>query len=380
MNKNIYFRLCLQQLFSKGFEISLLLLIPFLQIKLGFDFIWIGILTAVFAIAKILSSFLSGDIARRIGNEYIMSIALLFNVFSFLSFIFSSNLIFLVISAVLGGVAAGLFEAPSISKTAKHSSNEKISTSIGNVTAFGDIGRIVFTIITTLAITKLEVPIIGVSGIILALLILLITFEKSKIEKEIKVNEDHGYKKYIGNSKYRLAVIASVLDSFGGSSLYIFLTPYIASKGISIETIGAIDAIYFVGYLLGRLLLTRLADNYGNIKILVMAEIAMAVIAVLVIFAFNPIVISILLLLLGMFTRGTSPVLKALVVKSIQGKLEIERGFAISHSLNTTSTSVSRIVFGIIGSILGQTAIIYTSAIISTLVILPALKYSKVKD
>jgi CheY-specific phosphatase CheX len=81
-----------------------------------------------------------------------------------------------------------------------------------------------------------------------------------------------------------------------------------------------------------------------------------------------------------MFTRGTSPVLKALVVKSIHGKLEIERGFAISHSLNTTSTSVSRIVFGIIGSILGQTAIIYTSAIISTLVILPALKYSKEKE
>jgi MFS family permease len=380
MSKKIYFRLCLQQLFSKGFEISLLLLIPFLQIKIGFDFIWIGILTAVFAIAKILSSFLSGDIARRIGNEYIMSIALLFNVFSFLSFIFSSNLIFLVISTVLGGIAAGLFEAPSISKTAKYSSNEKISTSIGNVTAFGDIGRIVFTIITTLAISKLDVPIIGVSGIILALLILLITFEKSKVEKEITVSEDHGYKKYIGNTKYTLAVIASVLDSFGGSSLYIFLTPYIASKGISIETIGAIDAIYFVGYLLGRLVLTRLADKYGNIKILVIAEIAMAVIAVLVIFAFNPFVISILLLLLGMFTRGTSPVLKALVVKSIHGKLEIERGFAISHSLNTTSTSVSRIVFGIIGSILGQTAIIYTSAIISTLVILPALKYSKEKE
>lgn len=380
MTKKIYFRLCLQQLFSKGFEISLLLLIPFLQIKLGFDFIWIGILTAVFAIAKILSSFLSGDIARRIGNEYIMSIALLFNVFSFLSFIFSSNLIFLVISTVLGGIAAGLFEAPSLSKTAKHSNNEKISTSIGNVTAFGDIGRIVITIITTLAITKLEVPIIGVTGIILALLILLITFEKSKVEKEITVSEDHGYKKYIGNTKYKLAVIASVLDSFGGSSLYIFLTPYIASKGINIETIGAIDAIYFVGYLLGRLLLTRLADKYGNIKILVMAEIAMAVIAVLVIFTFNPFVISILLLLLGMFTRGTSPVLKALVVKSIHGKLEIERGFAISHSLNTTSTSVSRIVFGIIGSILGQTAIIYTSAIVSTLVILPALKYSKEKE
>jgi hypothetical protein len=58
MTKKIYFRLCLQQLFSKGFEISLLLLIPFLQIKIGFDFLWIGILTAVFAIAKILSSFL----------------------------------------------------------------------------------------------------------------------------------------------------------------------------------------------------------------------------------------------------------------------------------------------------------------------------------
>lgn len=31
-------------------------------------------------------------------------------------------------STILGGIAAGLFEAPSISKTAKHSSNEKIST------------------------------------------------------------------------------------------------------------------------------------------------------------------------------------------------------------------------------------------------------------
>lgn len=380
MSRKIYFRLCLQQLFSKGFEISLLLLIPFLQIKFRFDFVWIGILTAIFAIAKIASSFFSSDISKRIGNEYIMSLALIFNALSFVSFIFSSNLIFLVISTIFGGIAAGLFEAPSLSKTAKSSPPGSMSTMLGNVTAYGDTGRIIFTILSTIAIIKLEIYQIGIVGLLLTLAVLIATFERSHFHKENIKEDDFKIMKYLSNTKYRLAVIASLIDSFGGSSLYIFLTPFIASKGIQIETVGFIDTIYFVGYLSGRLLLTRLADKYGNIKILIIAEISMAIVAILVIFTYNPVLISALLLLLGMFTRGTSPVLKALVVKSIQGKLGIEKGFAISHSLNTTSTSVSRLFFGVIGSVLGQAATIFTSAIISILVIIPAIKLAKEKE
>ncbi len=380
MSKKIYFRLCAQQLFSKGFEISLLLLIPFLQIKLGFDFVWIGILTAVFAIAKIVSSFLSGDIARKIGNEYIMSLALIFNVFSFVSFIFSNNLIFLMLSTVLGGIAAGLFEAPSLSKTAKSAPQDRISTTLGNVTAYGDTGRIIFTLLTTFVVSKFDIFQIGIFGVIISLIALVITFEFRKVDLQKTKPVDYNLKKYLSNAKYRFAVLASMIDSFGGSSLYIFLTPFIASKGIQLETVGVIDTIYFVGYLSGRLLLTRLADKYGSIKVLIFAEIGMAIVATLVIFTYNPILISALLLLLGMFTRGTSPVLKGLIVRSVQDKLGIEKGFAISHSLNTTSTSISRLVFGVIGSTIGQAATIFTSAMISVLVIIPAIKYSKEKE
>ena len=127
---------------SKGWEVSILGLLAFLQQKYSFPLYLVGILSTIFIVSQIGISFFAGKIAHALHGRNVILLAIAASGSSWLTLFIAHNTGFLYLAYVLGGLASGLFEPIGNSLIAKSSASKRRGTAIGNFAAFGDMGRI----------------------------------------------------------------------------------------------------------------------------------------------------------------------------------------------------------------------------------------------
>jgi MFS family permease len=81
------------------------------------------------------------------------------------------------------------------------------------------------------------------------------------------------------------------------------------------------------------------------------------------------------LFLLGVFTRGSSPVIRAMVADSIDDRVSFHNAFSAYSSASRGSTALCRPVAGILASLSGVGAVFYMLAAVSLCTLYPAAKY-----
>jgi MFS family permease len=179
----------------------------------------------------------------------------------------------------------------------------------------------------------------------------------------------------IKNRKFCFATVAGIADSFSSASLYIFIPFLLTSKGIALANTLYFNVIFFSGYMSGRLLLGRLADRHGAPHILMASKLAMSVLIVLLTLLSRRMEMVGLLFLLGIFTRGSSPIIRAMVADSIDDRVSFHNAFSAYSSASRGSSAVCRPIYGYLASYAGIASVFYMSAAVSLCTLYPASKY-----
>jgi predicted MFS family arabinose efflux permease len=376
-DENTILSLC--NFLSKGWEVSSLALLAFLQHQYSFPLYTVGILSTAFIASQIGISFFAGKLAHALHSSNVILLAVAASGLCWLTLFLAHGTGLLYLAYVLGGVASGLFEPIGNSLVAKGSSAARRSTAIGNYAAFGDMGRIaVVAAATALAGffgVNVTCGVLFVSSLA-AFLLAWMFLPKPVRSEDPEASETPARLGYLlKNEKFRYATAAGIADSFSSASLYIFIPFLLTAKGISLANTLYFDVIFFAGYMTGRLVLGRLADRFGGPNVLIVSEVIMAALILLLVLITGTASIVVLLFVLGIFTRGTSPIIRAMVADAIHEELSFHDAFSAYSFASRGSSALCRPIYGYLASYAGIAAVFYVSSAVSLLTFYPAARY-----
>lgn len=171
-------------------------------------------------------------------------------------------------------------------------------------------------------------------------------------KKTLKLNS---VKSFIKNKPFFFVMIIEFLDSFASSQLFVFLPALLIFKNFTIENALVMQSIVFVGYLCGRWIISSLASRFSGLMAVGVAEVGMVVTIILLITIPPSLFIYVLCFLLGLFSRGTSPVIKALAFDRLEPE-QMQRGSAIHVIGGDSGSALGQFVFGLLLAWFGVTA------------------------
>jgi predicted MFS family arabinose efflux permease len=364
---------------SKGWEVSILGMLAFLQHEYHLTFYMVGILSTVFIVSQISVSFFAGRIAHAVHSRNVIFLSMAASAVSWLVLFFSGNVEVLYRAYAFGGISSGLFEPIGNSLVAKISNAKNRGTAIGNFAAYGDMGRIAVVAAATALAGTLGVN--GASGVMFAsalgaLCLAGIYIPRASGADDAETREIPVHLADLRkNRKFCLATAAGIADSFSSASLYIWIPFLLIAKGIALANTLYFNVIFFAGYMAGRLLLGRLADRHGAPQVLMASKLGMSVLIVLLTLLGGRWEMVALLFFLGVFTRGSSPIIRAMVADSIDERVSFHNAFSAYSSASRGATALCRPVCGFLASCAGIGSVFYMAAAVSLCTLYPAAKY-----
>jgi predicted MFS family arabinose efflux permease len=367
---------------SKGWEVGILGLLAFLQQRYALSLYVVGILSTVFIVSQIGTSFFAGKIAHAIQSRNVILLAIAASGFGWLTLFFAHHVPALFLAYGLAGIASGLFEPIGVSLIARNSAANGRGKSIGDFSAFGDMGRI--------AVVAVATALAGWFGVNNACAMLLVTNVAAFILAASflgKPDRKAGQKTpktrihlrdLLNIRNFRYATLAGITDSFSSASLYIFIPFLLTAKGISLANTLYFNVIFFGGYMAGRLVLGRIADRCGAPRTLMVSEVFMAALILVLTMASGIAAIVGLLFLLGIFTRGTSPIIRAMVADALDERSNFHDAFSAYSFASRGASAISRPIYGCL-AYSGIASVFYLASAVSLLTLYPAARYARKK-
>lgn len=369
---------------SQGWRISLVALLPFLQVQWNLSLMDIGLLSMVLMVAAVLSTLYSGHINNALGSKKLILLVVVMHGLAWAGFLLPPSLPTVYLIFMVSGLASGAFFPVAMALIVRNAPAKIRSQEIGSFTAWGDVARIATIGLTPLLVGFFSLGLTATLYTAVAVAVFLLFALKIRAIPKITLEEGNDapskvtFVQIMKSRRYLLSFIAGTFDTFASSSLFIFIPFLMISRGVDIAATGLFTALLFAGYLSGRLVLTRIADKFGNAKIFIFSQLAMAGLVVSLVLAPNLWMMMVNLFLLGVVTRGTGPIIKSLAAEGLEDN-QLEKGFALQSSANKTASAVSRPVLSFAGTLVGIGGVFYLSAVISLLTIIPAMMLLKEK-
>jgi predicted MFS family arabinose efflux permease len=366
---------------SKGWEVGILSLLAFLQQKYAMPLYLVGLLSTVFIVSQIGVSLFAGKIAHVIHSRNVIRLAIAASGLSWLALFFARHSPVLFLAYALAGAASGLFEPIGVSLVAKLSASNGRGKAIGNFAAFGDMGRI--AVVATVTAMAGWFGVNNACAILLATNLAALILATAYLEKPGPDDEGEApevrvpLRDLLNLRNFRYATLAGIADSFSSSSLYIFIPFLLTAKGIALANTLYFNVIFFAGYMAGRVFLGRLADRYGAPRTLIVSELMMATLILVLTLASGTAMIVVLLFVLGVFTRGTSPIIRAMVADSLEQQSSFHEAFSVYSFASRGSSAVSRPVYGYLAAYSGIASAFYVASAVSLLALYPAARYGQ---
>ena len=364
-------------LFNDGYLAAMPLILPFASEEFGLSLGIVGILGSLLSFAGIILALPAGMAATRFGAVRILSTAVLCYGAGFLLLGFSGGLASVFLSFILGSIAFGIFHPVAFSTVAKAASGADLGKDMGIFAATGDIGKITLaaavTFIIGLTSWRFTASLYGAVALALFSVCILLSFRKGE---RPEAGSASGRRKMdfriLKGRRFALSNMASFIDSFANASLFIFIPFLLTFRGIDVSFIGLFTSIFFVGNLLGKVIMGRLTDRIGKERLFICCEICIFI--SLAVLALTPslTVISVLAIILGFFTKGTVPITSTMIAESVS-----KNDFEAAYSINSLSTSIANtaapLFFGVLADFLGVQAIFFACGIAALCSAVPAL-------
>ncbi|MBI2036390.1 MFS transporter [Candidatus Microgenomates bacterium] len=385
MSKNFKELLFLHFL-NDGTRTSFVVLLPFIAKDLSLNFTSVGFLGSSQPLLAAILALPAGFITARIGGFRLLTILLITYSIAALAAGLSISIFFLLPAFLLGALGFGMFHTVGFALVAGNSDKSNMGRNMGNFTSLGEIGRVALpplAIFTTASFGwRPTMVILAVIGFSSYLFFRSTLSNQERLPKQTSTIEN--YREFLKNTlfllqskKLRLVTLAGLLDAFASNPLYLFLPFLLLLKGVTASQLGGLMAAFFAGSLAGKFLLGRGIDKFGTAKIFILSELSMAGLLVGITLTGKFLLLLFLLaFLLGIFTKGTSPVMQAMF-STTAANHHYHRIYAVSTLFLASAELVAIMSMGPAADILGINVVFYLCAVFAVLAVIPVLALKK---
>jgi len=371
---------------NDGYLASFIILLPFIAAGLGLSLTEVGVLGSILNTSAVILALPAGYLAARFGGLRLLLGALVLYGSAMLAL--SASMHFWMVGAayLVAGVGFGVFHPVAFALIARWSAKESRGKTVGNFTAIGDLGRIGIAAAVSFIAAKIgwRHTAIIYSLALVIVFILCVRYIKANHPARLQADKSSAVQHMplrviLHNARFALVLIASVFDSIASKALFIFLPFLLIQRGISPIFLGSFGAVYFLGNFMGKMFLGRLVDVFGNARMFVFAELSMAILIVLLTMSSHVPTILICSLLLGVFTKGTTPIVQTMVAESVEHNGQYEKAFGIGGFFGAVGDVIGPLTIGLLSDHLGIVTAFYAMAIAAVVATIPAVFYRRLK-
>lgn len=371
-------------LFNDGYLAAMPLVLPFAAEEFSIPLSMIGLLGSLLSFSGIILALPAGAAAARFGAVRLLSFAVLCYSIGFLLLGTAGGIAAIFAAFILGSIAFGIFHPIAFSAVAKESSSSQLGRNMGIFAATGDIGRIAFaaavTFIIGLTSWRFTSFLYGIAALFLFLFCFIYALRRNDGNKETASKSKKKLDYSILKKKaFGLSNAASFLDSFANASLFIFIPFLLTFRGIDAAFIGVFTSVFFVGNLLGKVIMGRLTDRVKEEYLFIGCECCIFIALIILALSPSAVIISILALILGFFTKGTVPIVSTMIAQSV-GETEYEAAYSVNSLSTSIANTLAPLFFGLLADILGVQAIFFACGIAALLAAIPAIVLVKTKN
>jgi MFS transporter, FSR family, fosmidomycin resistance protein len=362
---------------NDGMEASLLLLLPFIAKDIHISLFQVGILGALVNVFAIIVALQTGRITATLGGLKALIIALAVYSLGLLGVTFAHDFAWLVIMFAVAGLGFGIFHPVAFSLVSSWSSKEKRGSTMGSFTAIGEIGKVALPGLLTLAVVHVgwRKPGLLYAGIGLLVAACLYVFWQAQGRKDAAMPAKVAspvHWRVACNPRFLFAAATTFFDSIASASLFIFLPFLLLQRGTDPAILGSLVALFFIGSFAGKLYIGKLIDKLGSAKVFIITDVLMALFIVLLVQAtWLPLIIT-FAVLLGVFTKGTPPILQTMVSESAESHGNFEKAFGLNAFISGFAITLTPLVLGLVSEKWGVSWAFYCMAIAAVLAIIPA--------
>ena len=374
-------RLAALHVLNDGFAASLPLLLPFAREELGLSLSGVGALGGLLGAAGVVLAFPAAWLAGRFGGPRILRWALGAYGLAFVLAGLAPGFAVLAAAFLLASLGFGLFHPVAFSLVASSGGGAKVGKRMGDFTAVGDFGRLGLAAAATAVAAALgwRGTALAYGALPLALFAVSIVLARraESPNAPVEAGEAAPAGRSGGRARGRMGPFATVLaavalDGMAGSAIFMFLPFLMADRGMPPALLGSLTGAFFVGTLLGKTLLGRLGDRFGNRAVFLGSELAMAaLLAVLAALRSGP-AIAAVSVVLGAVTKGTVPVLNSMIAER-SPREGLGAAFGASSFAAGAAATVAPLAYGLLADARGIDAVFLACAAFAVAAMVPIL-------
>lgn len=376
-----------------GLSDSVTILLPFIIIAFNASEKEAGIIIALMSMVNTFAVLSTVYLSRQLGFLRSLGLIILIQGICFFANSFSQNIYMVGFLFVVGSIGFSIFHNLAFSYLSSSSDKQTLGRTMGNFTAIGDIGRIPLASLAgfVAALTLAEISgwrivcsIYGLGAIIFAGYLFIASLGESKeINRENRINEKKKWQlpsfSMLRDYRYGLPMSASILDAICSDQIFVFLPFLILAKGKDPKIISAFALVFTFGCFLGKAVLGRMVDRFGNRKVFVVSEVIMAILIAILLLSKEMAIVIGTSLVLGIVTKGTVPVALTMIAEPAHEKPEYDAIFAINSFLRGITHIVTPLLFGLIASAASVAWIFGIMAIAALGAVIPVLMMDNVQ-
>ncbi len=317
---------------TDGLFDSVPILLSFIIVSFGAGEREAGIIISLAMMGSTLCGLFTRYLLRRLRLNHIVSLITALYGIGFCANAFAKNIFFAGFGFILSLSGYGLFHNAAFTYLASNSARQSIGKTIGEFTAIGDLGRIPFAslagFIAAFSIWgfpgwRIACLSYGIGALLMAGWLFfsprhppvdaaptpLITPESKGSVLPFSL---------LRHRQFALPIAANILDALGSDQVFIFLPYLLFAKGIDANFLGPFALVFTAGCLGGKIVCGRIVDCYGPRRTFVAAEACLAILLLTIMLAQKPFIILGVSFLLGIVTKGTVPVIQAMITEPCQ--------------------------------------------------------------
>ncbi|MCQ2603767.1 MAG: MFS transporter [Spirochaetia bacterium] len=363
---------------NDGYLACLPLFLPFISESIAISLSQAGFLGSVLHLSSILLAFPAAFLGARLGSFHTLGYAALFTFLSYILMFFARNYDWILAAFLAGSLGFGVFHPVAFAAVAK-TSDSKLGTKMGNFTANGDIGRIALSALLTFLIARISWGNTALVYSFLPLLCGLAILLCGRYRHEAVLADGaarKGKQKIFVIPGKRLALLFAVIftDGFAVASLFLFLPFLFQSKGFDTAIIGSLTGVFFIGNYLGKMVCGRIVELKGVKKVFLCAEFCLALTVFSLSFVDNMYLLIVLLVVMGILSKGTVPVLSTFLADTAKEMgVNIDGVYSMYSFILGIAETVSPLVLGMVAASFGIGKMFIVCSVISACTVMLGL-------
>lgn len=363
---------------NDGMEASYILFLPFIAQSLHLTQFHIGITGSILFGLAVLCSLPASYLAERFGGLRTLIISGMMYGLGFFLLATSSHLFHVGLAFTLGGIAFGLFHPIAFALVARSAQSSERGAHMGRFTTTGELGRMgiatALSVIVALIGWRFTAVFYGfITGIICLMFARNMSFSKEMFQATRSISPSISHLHILKNTRFVLAISINMLDNVASQMVLLFFPFLLLFRGIEPVSIGLYSGALFAGSLAGRIYFGKGADRFGSNQTFIFAESIM-IIGIVVLASFSqPAVILPVAFVLGIFTKGTAPLIKTIISETVSHHGNYEKTFSLNSFTASIASMVAPLFFGYISQTFGIMYVFYTMAFFGGLAVIPSV-------